>query len=423
MSDKQNSHHDIRWSYHKDRQAAIDEVHARPASDVLAPAVIMHIAFTCAPENMKALYTDLIGEITDEVPRHAIGQIGDIETKIELHTEFTACTLIANNCTDKSEIEQTYRRVLSPHNIQILSKCMVVIVSSAKEMAKQIPFGQRVFGGMMRGSLQVQSTLKPDDWNTITYAVLPEKNGPNELGRRMQRLYELETYRIMALIGLPLARRISGKLTELENELNTLTSKLENGNDATDLGDQELFKRLSQLSGQLDNLRSETRFRFSASNAYFEIVDARMKTLTEVEHGDLQSISGFLRSRLEPARATIISVEQRQKILSEDISRALTLLRTRIDIELSQGNQALLQSLDGRHRQQLLLSQAVEGLSSIAITYYAVSLLSYFLKPMDKTGALPFSYMYIIAIAVPVVLFTVWFAIRRLRLKLHKSDE
>ena len=68
MSDKNNSHHDIRWSYHKDRQAAIDEVHARPASDVVAPAVIMHIAFTCAPENMKALYTDLIGEICDEVP-------------------------------------------------------------------------------------------------------------------------------------------------------------------------------------------------------------------------------------------------------------------------------------------------------------------------------------------------------------------
>lgn len=253
--------------------------------------------------------------------------------------------------------------------------------------------------------------------------MLPEKNGPNELGRRMQRLYELETYRIMALIGLPLARRISGRLTELEDELNVLTEKLENGKDATDLNDQQLFQQLSQLSGRLDSLRSETRFRFSASNAYFEIVDARMKTLTEVEHGDLQSISGFLRSRLEPARATIISVEQRQKILSEDISRALTLLRTRIDIELSQGNQALLQSLDGRHRQQLLLSQAVEGLSSIAITYYAVSLLAYFLKPMDKTGALPFSYMYIIAIAVPVVLFTVWFAIRRLRLKLHKSDE
>lgn len=422
MSDNQNTHHDIKWSYHQDRQAAIDEVHARPASDILAPAIVMHVAFTCSPESLKALFNDLIGEITDEVPRHAIGQVGNIETKIELHTEFTACTLIANNCADKSEIEQTYRRVLSAHNIKILSKCMVVVVSSAKELAKQIPFGKRVFGGMMRGSLQVQSTLKPDDWNTITYAVLPEKNGPNELGRRIQRLYELETYRIMALIGLPMARRISARLTELEDELNALTSLLENGNDIGDLTDQELFKKLSQLSGQLDSSISETRFRFSASNAYFDIVDARMKTLTEVEHGDLQSISGFLRSRLEPARATIISVEHRQKILTEDISRALTLLRTRIDIELSQGNQALLKSLDGRHRQQLLLSQAVEGLSSIAITYYAVSLLSYFLKPIDKSGALPFSYMYIIALAVPAVLFTVWFAIRRLRLKLHKSD-
>lgn len=422
MTDNTNSDNEIMWSYHPDRQAAIDEVHARPASDLVTPAIVMHIAFTCDDNEMRQLFSDLVHVNTDIIPRHATGAIGNIETSIELHTEFTACTLIANNCSDLSEIEQVYRSILSPHKIKILSKCKIVIVSSAKDMAKQIPFGRRVYGGVMRSTLQVQSTLIPDDWNTITYAILPEGNGTNELGRRIQRIYELETYRIMALIGLPVARRVSSKLTKLENLLNDLTSKLENNHLSDEISDQDLFQKLSHLSGQLDNLRSETRFRFSASKAYFDIVDARMKTLVEKEHGDLQTISGFLRSRLEPARATIISVENRQKTLTDDISRALALLRTRIDIELSQGNQALLKSLDGRHRQQLLLSQAVEGLSSIAITYYAVSLISYFLKAIDKSGQLPISSTVIVAALVPVILFTVWFAIRRLRIKLHKSD-
>ena len=93
--------------------------------------------------------------------RHAIGQIGDIETKIELHTEFTACTLIANNCTDKTEIEQTYRRVLSPHNIQILSKCMVVIVSSAKETRQTNTFRStrfwRHYAWLITGAINAQT--------------------------------------------------------------------------------------------------------------------------------------------------------------------------------------------------------------------------------------------------------------------------
>ena len=423
MSETENSKNELAWSYDQDRQAAIDEVHARPALDIVAPATVLHIAFKYDPAEIDAVLGDIVDVKALSKSRQTTIKIDNIDNTFELHTEFTACTFVSNNSDDRTKAHDLYRSILSKIDIKILSKCEIIVVGSAKEMAKHLPFGKRIYGGIMRGELQVHSALQLNDQGSITYAVYPTKNSPNELGRRIQRLYELETYRIMALIGLPLARRISTRLSGLEEQLNALTSKLEDSAIEKEVTDRDIFQELSNLSAKLDSLRSETRFRFSASNAYFEIIDARMKTLVEREHGDLQTISGFLRSRLEPARATIKSVERRQKILTEDITRALALLRTRIDIELSHGNQALLKSLDGRHKQQLLLSQAVESLSSIAITYYAVSLLSYFLKALDKSGHLPISSTIITALSVPVILFTVWFSIRKLRLKLHKSDD
>tara|TARA_R110002126_G_scaffold19188_5_gene72217 strand:+ start:3324 stop:4595 length:1272 start_codon:yes stop_codon:yes gene_type:complete len=423
MSETENSKNELAWSYDQDRQAAIDEVHARPALDIVAPATVLHIAFKYDPAEIDAVLGDIVDVKALSKSRQTTIKIDNIDITFELHTEFTACTFVSNNSDDRTKAHDLYRSILSKIDIKILSKCEIIVVGSAKEMAKHLPFGKRIYGGIMRGELQVHSALQLNEQGSITYAVYPTKNSPNELGRRIQRLYELETYRIMALIGLPLARRISTRLSGLEEQLNALTSKLEDSSIEKEVTDRDIFQELSNLSAKLDSLRSETRFRFSASNAYFEIIDARMKTLVEREHGDLQTISGFLRSRLEPARATIKSVERRQKILTEDITRALALLRTRIDIELSHGNQALLKSLDGRHKQQLLLSQAVESLSSIAITYYAVSLLSYFLKALDKSGHLPISSTIITALSVPVILFTVWFSIRKLRLKLHKSDD
>jgi uncharacterized membrane-anchored protein len=423
MSESENLNHQLAWSYDQDRQAAIDEVHARPALDIVAPATILHIALKFDKDQIESLLGDIVDVKALLQNRQATITIDKIDITFELHTEFAACTLVSNNSNDRTKIHDLYRKLLSKIDIKVLSKCEIIVVSSAKEMAKHLPFGKRIYGGIMRGELQVHSALQLNNQGSITYAVCPTKNSPNELGRRIQRLYELETYRIMALIGLPLARRISIRLSDLEDQLNSLTSKLEDSSIKQGATERDIFQELSKLSAMLDNLRSETRFRFSASNAYFEIIDARMTTLVEREHGDLQTISGFLRSRLEPARATIKSVEKRQRILTEDITRALALLRTRIDIELSHGNQALLKSLDGRHKQQLLLSQAVESLSSIAITYYAVSLLSYFLKAIDKSGHLPISSTIVTALSVPIILFTVWFSIRKLRLKLHKSDD
>ena len=99
------------------------------------------------------------------------------------------------------------------------------------------------------------------------------------------------------------------------------------------------------------------------------------------------------------------------------IDRASELLRTRVDLTLEAQNQDLLQSMNQRSQMQLQLQQAVEGLSVVAISYYAVSLATYALLPFAE--ALHLSKPALTAGLVPVVILAVWFVLRRIKKSMH----
>jgi len=117
--------------------------------------------------------------------------------------------------------------------------------------------------------------------------------------------------------------------------------------------------------------------------------------------------------RYEPAMRTVKSSETRLQTMSARAIRAAELLRTRVDVERSAQNQAILASMDKRSDLQLRLQHTVEGLSVVAISYYAVSLASYMLYPLaEQTGI---SKGTLTALAVPVAVGLVWWLLRRLR--------
>lgn len=117
--------------------------------------------------------------------------------------------------------------------------------------------------------------------------------------------------------------------------------------------------------------------------------------------------------RYAPAMRTVSSAERRLDAMSSRSIRASNLLRTRVDVERSAQNQALLESMDKRSDLQLRLQRTVEGLSVVAISYYAVSLVNYMLYPMAATTGISKGTLTAL-VTLPVVLF-VWWAIRRLR--------
>jgi len=410
MSDKS-------WQFHPDRNNLIAEAHARPSQNISAPAQVLQVAFRCNKAIREAFFSVLDPSENASTLRHVSNDVNGVRIKLERHTEFMSCTLFRDMNTEDNlhTLADFFHETFPTDEIETLVLLQVDVVTTTAKMLKLLPLTERIYGGKIRAQIDVRSTFKPDETGCVRFVVHGRKLTGDELGRRLQRLVEMETYRTMSLLGLAKAREVGVRLLEYEDQLDALTQSLRGERASTSSDDESLFEKLSALSEKNNILASEIRYRFAASRAYYALFDQRITSLEEEKVGDVQTMSGFLRSRLEPAIATIESTAKRQETLTNDLSRALTLLRTRIELNLNKGNQALLQSMDRRHDQQLKISRTVEGLSVVAITYYAVGLMSYLLKALAKQPWMPFSETILTAISVPFILIIVWFSLNRIR--------
>ena len=170
---------------------------------------------------------------------------------------------------------------------------------------------------------------------------------------------------------------------------------------------------LLEVSAELESTIARSSFRFGATGAYETIVNQRIDVLRESRFEGRQTFAEFMMRRFDPAMRTVKSTEARLHAMSERAIRAGDLLRTRVDVERSAENQALLASMDRRADLQLRLQQTVEGLSVVAISYYAVSLLAYALAPVAKVAHLDKAWL--TAVLVVPVVGAVWLAVRRIR--------
>ena len=180
---------------------------------------------------------------------------------------------------------------------------------------------------------------------------------------------------------------------------------------------EELLPQLLSTSAELETMAARAEFRLGATGAYEAIVGQRISSLREERFGGRQTFADFMLRRYEPAMRTVKSTEQRLKRLSDRAIRAGDLLRTRVDVERSAQNQALLESMDRRADLALRLQHTVEGLSVVAVSYYAVSLVSAFLLPLSEWYGIDKKTL-IALVTLPVV-GLVWLGIQRIRKKLH----
>jgi uncharacterized membrane-anchored protein len=213
-----------------------------------------------------------------------------------------------------------------------------------------------------------------------------------------------------ALLGLPAAREASHVLATAEGELAELAQAIRS---ATREDEPMLLDRLTRLAGAVESQHAATHSRFSASAAYFELLDKRIAEISESRLPGMQTIGEFMDRRLTPARSTCAWSAKRQDALSQRVSRISNLLRTRVEIEQQQSSQALLATMNSRQDIQIKLQSTVEGLSVAAITYYIVGLVSYLAKGAQHWGW-PWSPEMTAAVAIPVVAAGVWWSLRRL---------
>jgi uncharacterized membrane-anchored protein len=259
-------------------------------------------------------------------------------------------------------------------------------------------------------SAVVAGDFRIDPAGHLRFAVFAgSEASERRVGRIVQRLCEIETYKTMSMLGLMRARAIQGRLGELDGALSTLVGDLRGRQGAA--GDT--LDKLLAISGELENLTAQTTFRFGATAAYEAIVMDRIRVMREERFDGRQTYAEFMLRRFDPAMRTVKSVEARLAGTAERAMRASDLLRTRVDVERSAQNQKLLESMDRRAHLQLRLQETVEGLSVVAISYYAVSLLAYLLAPL--AGPLGVSKGALTAALVLPVVLVVWLMARRIR--------
>jgi uncharacterized membrane-anchored protein len=419
---------------HPLRYALTGELHARPFPNVGAPQVVAFLAIKQAGDAAArdrdrgadmAHLVDLLkhygAPLPDRDATHYYGAMGKFHLKWEQHTEFVTYTTFSDELSgrpfDPAEFDVFPEKWLDGAPGQRLTSSLLRLMPMARKpepMLEQlrdwfVPESLAV-GQVLDGAAVVASDFRIDPAGHTRFAVfVPEVTGTRRVGRIIQRLLEIETYKTMSMLGFALTREIGGKVGKIDRQLSDLMAKMS----AKELRPDVTLDALLDVSVELENVVAQTAFRFAGTAAYKAIVDERIAALREVRFEGRQGFGEFMLRRYEPAMRTVISMERRLERMSARALRASDLLRTRVDVERSAQNQEILESMDKRADLQLRLQRTVEGLSVVAISYYAVSLAGYLLYPLSdiigvSKGALT------AAVTLPVVLL-VWAAVRRLR--------
>jgi len=234
------------------------------------------------------------------------------------------------------------------------------------------------------------------------------------MGRVVQRIVEVETYRLLALLGLSAVKEYSARLSTIEDVLSSLTNDLAKEIKKPDGQVQTLLSVLSSQAADVEDIYSCTSYRLAATKAYLGILTGRLDRMQLTRLSGFQGVRGFLDRRMTPAMDSCAAFSERLASLSQRINRAGALLRTQTELVIQRQNRDLLQSMDQRAKHQLRLQQTVERLSIAAVTYYGVGLVGYLAMslPIDDWGI---SLTYVKAASVPIIALAVWATIHRVK--------
>jgi uncharacterized membrane-anchored protein len=398
-----NQMHKSQWRL---RQVT-DELNARPFPRFALPTAIFRLCLSgdAAFDGLRDILSDTLPQIdwdNEGQSRLIRARHDKVQFNIERHTEFVSLTIIDERVESGSAAQYLPSDWLEKNRgeVVVAVDCQCSLRGAAREgwtCASQLE------NGLADGFFDFK--VAEDGHTKIALDFAPDSD-VRDVGRIALQVVEIETYRSFAAIGLNRARAAQAQLADIAARVPPSIS-------AAGSADGERFELLSQLTGELEDVWRRTSFRFAACTAYWDLVTARLASLQEQAYDSRITIGGFLERRLQPAIATYQSTERRRHDLAEQIAAMTGLLQTRIELDMQQQNADLLASLNHSAARQLRLQHTVEGVSTVAISYYLVNLLR---APADwvlaRQPALDplIVNMALVAITVPLV----WLTIRRL---------
>jgi uncharacterized membrane-anchored protein len=404
------------------------EVHARPSEALPAPLRLTFLALASDATNREHEWRqvrELAARCGVDAPakevNHFSADLGAFRLKWERHSEFARYKFIVPGVS-ATPFAQPALQAVPADWLAGLSGSVVVAAHAELWLDDgSVPGIESLATEVFGANIVVGSRIADGAGDAVTdfqlhdgfsrFLVRNRSMSPRQAGRMIQRLLEIETYRMMALLALPVAQRLTPFLSASERELSQITTLLA---DSGDPDEPALLDRLTRLEAGIESRESENAYRFAAAAAYYELVQRRIDELREQRIQGLQTFREFTERRLAPAMNTCRAAAARQESLSQRVARATQLLSTRVDVSREKHNQAVLESMNRRAAAQLRLQQTVEGLSVAAITYYIVGLVGYAAKGAKAAG-LPVNPDLALALSIPLVLLAAMLGLRKLR--------
>jgi uncharacterized membrane-anchored protein len=421
------------------RIALSNEWHARPGLSMPPPLRCTHVVALRSETTLEDSRDTFAAFCIDhgQAPpapgsRHHTVQVGSCLMKWEGHTEATSHTLLVPGNGQPPFAESAIDFLDSGKREQLLADMFVGVkieVLGADEddddlkagLAQSLLGAKAIYGGSFsEGHAEVWSAFRLDADGFVRIVIIDRGASKERLSRLLQRLLDMETYRMLAMMALPKAREVMADLGELEPQLDDVMRQLAVGSDES--RHEALLRRITAISAQAEHIAAANAYRFAAARAYAGIVERRINEAEEQKLGGYQRYSSFLLKSLLPAMRTCDAAERRTHEVAERVARAAGLLDSMVDMVQERQNQAILESMAKNATLQVRLQQAVEGFSIFAISYYAVGLLAYALKSAKALG-LGVDPDIATGIAAPAVFALVWLSVRAVRRKLHRAGK
>ncbi|NOX40329.1 MAG: DUF3422 domain-containing protein [Alphaproteobacteria bacterium] len=418
-----------------------NELHARPSPEISGAGQVIYFAISAddGPDAARNKLEELLDKYGETRPsgeaNHYYGSLGRHKLKWEMHSEFATYTLFIDGHGEVGDDKGFDGNPMQNFPEDWRASVKGGIITSAHvrvEMEQtEADVEQRVDGEIRNwfvgSSLAAAYTLdrnvvvagdfRIDESGNIRFAVIGVGEvSVRRMGRIVQRLLEIETYKTMAMLTLPVARNVFAKAGPLDAQLSKIMEQMTNRTEDP----APMLEQLLDVSAEIEVLSSTSAFRFGAGRAYRALVDQRISVLREQRINDRQLFSEFMMRRFDPAMRTCKAAERRLDGLSKQAARASELLGTRVNVATTEQNRQLLESMNKRAALQMRLQETVEGLSVVAVSYYAVNLLVYLTGPLAKVYAVEKTYL--AAAFVPPVMLAVWLLVRRIKARVGGDE-
>ena len=388
---------------HRIRLEANRELHARPFPILSATCRLVHLCVRVSPTSrdaVRAWLRERIKDFPEDFQGHWERPGADSWIRVERHTEFVAITQLIPAGLDYMQVIDRAWIDQSPQDVLVLSELYSGVSLSLPEKYDAI-------SEMRDGTVTTAVRFEPDQEGLSAWWVSFSRDpGEESAGRFLQMILEIETYRTLAVMGMDRIRAVHPVLQRIANELPS--PEMDESNHSHMMA---TLSTLSEQESELHQIWEQLAWRIGANKAYHDLVFERLLQLRAHGRDKSVGIRHFLKRRLTPAIATADTVMRRRSELSSQIDERAQLLRTQLQLNLQSQTRDLLASLDQSAVRQTRLQSAVEGLSTVAIAYYAVGLLSPMIEPFVDTAMKD----WVKAGVAPVVIGLVWWTLTRIR--------